>query len=374
MRKILKVFCTGAEQDRLAETYQVVARYEGFVIVEITEEKIAYITQSYPVEDITDLYTIHVGERTIDTTQTRIDAKGKLRAHPAYKGIKRLSTGPHHHLVQFIGPIKEQWLKEIKKSGGEPRVPHGNFTYVVRADAKTMAGINALPFVRWVGHLSHKDRIGPLVLARPGTKSGDVVERLPRTKVLPGFYAVDFFSAKDLAASPHQREGKASIQTHIIEVAYNAGVTDPVEETIIKAVRDLGVEGVSGVKTAKRYLIQGQLDTYQLETICSRLLVNPIIQHIVRTEQFIFPQNPQYSFSLNRMDILNDAGLAEVRSQFGFTDDELQAIIAYFREQGLSVEIIPLTGSIELASSSAEKTNSKDCTSDVSKFESYLKR
>ncbi|MBW2337581.1 MAG: hypothetical protein JRF47_12630, partial [Deltaproteobacteria bacterium] len=201
MRKILKVFCTGAEQDRLAETYQVVARYEGFVIVEITEEKIAYITQSYPVEDITDLYTIHVGERTIDTTQTRIDAKGKLRAHPAYKGIKRLSTGSHHHLVQFIGPIKEQWLKEIKKSGGEPRVPHGNFTYVVRADAKTIAGINTLPFVRWVGHLSHKDRIGPLVLARPGTKSGDVVERLPRTKVLPGFYAVDFFSPKDLAAA-----------------------------------------------------------------------------------------------------------------------------------------------------------------------------
>lgn len=201
MNKILKVFCTGVEQDRLAETYQVVARYEGFVIVETTEEKIASITQSYPVEDITDLYTIHVGERTIDTIQPRIDAKGKLRAHPAYRGIKRLSTAPHHHLVQFTGPIKEKWLKEIKKSGGEPRVPHGDFTYVVRADAKTIARISALPFVRWVGHLSHKDRIGPSVLARPGTKSGDVVERLPRTMVLPGFYAVEFFSGKDLAAA-----------------------------------------------------------------------------------------------------------------------------------------------------------------------------
>jgi len=138
--------------------------------------------------------------------------------------------------------------------------------------------------------------------------------------------------------SPYQGEGDTGGEvynkSHTVEVAYNAGVTDPVEETIMKAVRDLGVEGVSGVKTAKRYLIQGQLDTYQLETICSRLLVNPIIQHIVRTEQFIFPQNPQYRFNLNRMDILNDAGLAEVRRQFGFTDDELQAIIAYFREEG----------------------------------------
>ena len=125
-------------------------------------------------------------------------------------------------------------------------------------------------------------------------------------------------------------------QSHTVEVAYNAGVTDPVEDSIMKAVRDLGVEGISGVKTAKQFLIQGQLDESQLETICSRLLVNPIIQHIVKTEQLIPPQNPQYIFRLNQLDILNDAGLAEVRKQFDFIGDELQAIIAYFREQGRS--------------------------------------
>jgi len=142
----------------------------------------------------------------------------------------------------------------------------------------------------------------------------------------------------NLSPSPYQGEGdtggEVHNKSHTVEVAYNAGVTDPVEETIMKAVRDLGVEGISRVKTAKRYLIQGQLDAYQLETICSRLLVNPIIQHIVKTEQFIFPRNPQYRFSLNRMDILNDVGLAEVRRQFDFTDDEFQAIIAYFRKEG----------------------------------------
>jgi len=121
---------------------------------------------------------------------------------------------------------------------------------------------------------------------------------------------------------------------HTVEVTYNAGVADPVEDTIMKAVLDLGVEDVSGVKTAKRYLIQGQLNTRQLETICSRLLVNPIIQHIVKPEQPVFPKNPQYSFKLTRIDILGDAGLAEVRKQFSFTEDELQTIIAYFQGQG----------------------------------------
>ncbi|MBW2481377.1 MAG: hypothetical protein JRF38_15425 [Deltaproteobacteria bacterium] len=83
MHRILKVFCTGVDQDRLAETLQVVARYEGFVIAEIAAEKIADLARRYPVEDITDLYRIQVGDRIIDTAQPRVDAKGKLRAHPA---------------------------------------------------------------------------------------------------------------------------------------------------------------------------------------------------------------------------------------------------------------------------------------------------
>ncbi|MFC1896993.1 phosphoribosylformylglycinamidine synthase subunit PurL [Chloroflexota bacterium] len=128
--------------------------------------------------------------------------------------------------------------------------------------------------------------------------------------------------------------GEINNERHTVEVAYNAGVADPIEDTIMKAVRDLGVEDVRGVKTAKRYLIQGALNANQLETICSRFLVNPIIQHIVKPEHPVFPQNPQYSFKLTQIDILNDAGLAEVRKQFSFTEDELQAIVAYFQKKG----------------------------------------
>ncbi len=131
-------------------------------------------------------------------------------------------------------------------------------------------------------------------------------------------------------------EGGAGTDYHTIEVAYNAGVTDPVEDTIMKAVRDLGIGGVRAVKTAKRYLLQGHLNEDQLEVIYNRLLVNPIIQHVVKSEQFGFPENPQYEFRLNQVGILelDDAGLLQLRHQFGFTDGELQAIIAYFRKQG----------------------------------------
>ncbi len=133
---------------------------------------------------------------------------------------------------------------------------------------------------------------------------------------------------QSLTTPPHHEEAANS---HVVEVAYNAGVTDPVEETIMKALGDLGVSGVRAVKTAKRYLLQGQPAAAELETICSRLLVNPIVQHVVK--EFHFPENPRYHFRLNQIDILSQAGRDETSRQFGFTEDELQAIAGYFQRQ-----------------------------------------
>ena len=120
---------------------------------------------------------------------------------------------------------------------------------------------------------------------------------------------------------------------HAVEVAHNAGVTDPVEDSALKAIRDLGLSNVRAVRTGKRYLIEGQLDGEQLGLICGRLLVNPIIQHIVEQELLSLPENPQYSFRLEQLDILG-AGKVEVSGRFGFTDDEFQAILGYFQQQG----------------------------------------
>ena len=130
-------------------------------------------------------------------------------------------------------------------------------------------------------------------------------------------------------------EDEVKAGCHTVEIAYNAGVTDPIEASVMKAVRDLGIENVKAVKTAKRYIIEGQLDGYQLEVICRKLLMNPIIQHVVRQESIIFPENPQYRFELERIDIFEspEVELSRIRHRFGFTNDELQAITAYFHKQ-----------------------------------------
>jgi len=125
----------------------------------------------------------------------------------------------------------------------------------------------------------------------------------------------------------HGSNGEAKAN-HSIEVAYNAGVIDPVEATILKALDDLGIAGVRAVKTARRYLIEGELEDTELATISDKLLVNPIIQHAVRTEPLAFPESPQYEF------VLKELELNEIGKQFSFSQDELHAITAYFKRLG----------------------------------------
>ena len=197
MDRIIKVFCSRAEQAELAKLHRVIERYPAFVLLQVPARTAQAMARQYPVEDITALYTIQTGERSIDTARPRVDVTGKLRAHPAYRDVKRLAPGRHHYLVQFVGPIKSAWLKAVKQAGGEPRAPYENFAYVVRANDRQRATIAALPFVRWVGHLPHRARLAP-GLAIP--LKGRARAALPRTRKRPGVFTVEFFGPEDLRA------------------------------------------------------------------------------------------------------------------------------------------------------------------------------
>ncbi|MBN1366916.1 MAG: phosphoribosylformylglycinamidine synthase subunit PurS, partial [Dehalococcoidales bacterium] len=120
-----------------------------------------------------------------------------------------------------------------------------------------------------------------------------------------------------------------------IEVTNNPGVTDPTEDSIMKAITDLGIK-VKAVKTARRYLIKGKFTKQQLDNIIFRLLINPVIQHVVTEEKYGFIEPPQYKFKLNHIDLLNadKKFLTELKRNFNFNDDEFKAIIAYFKQIG----------------------------------------
>ena len=123
----------------------------------------------------------------------------------------------------------------------------------------------------------------------------------------------------------------------IIEIAYNPGVLDPVEDSIKKGIRDLGIQGVESVKTARRYHLGGQLTENTLKTIADKLLVNPVIQHIVTGIERTSLPSAAYSFALNVIDVIDidDKGLLALsRNRLWLSLDEMKCIQSYFRKQG----------------------------------------
>ncbi len=133
-------------------------------------------------------------------------------------------------------------------------------------------------------------------------------------------------------ANPRTRE------QFIIEVAYNPGVMDPVEESALKGIRDLGIQAKISVKTAKKYIISGKLSTAQLKTISEKLLYNKLIQHIVDPQVLEADTQdlPAYNFNLISVDLLgaSDTKLSEIskRGQLFLNLNEMRQIRNYFRK------------------------------------------
>lgn len=95
----------------------------------------------------------------------------------------------------------------------------------------------------------------------------------------------------------------------VIEVTYNAGVMDPVEESVRKGILDLGIGGVETVKTARKYIISGKASGKDLKTISEKLLFNKVIQHVVSGHDSYTSKNPpKYGFKLVTVAMLGASG------------------------------------------------------------------
>jgi len=124
---------------------------------------------------------------------------------------------------------------------------------------------------------------------------------------------------------------------HLIEVAYNPGVMDPVEESVVKGIHDLVIANIEAVKTAKRYLLWGELSKEALQSICDKLLVNSVVQHIVARREAVSLPPAIYEFSLETIDLRgmdDDALMALSRDRFWLNLTEMKRIQSYFSGLG----------------------------------------
>ncbi|MFA4888801.1 MAG: phosphoribosylformylglycinamidine synthase subunit PurL [Candidatus Omnitrophota bacterium] len=128
----------------------------------------------------------------------------------------------------------------------------------------------------------------------------------------------------------------------VVEVAYNPGVMDPVEESALKAIRDLGITTVTSVRTAKKYLISGSLSAPELKTIAEKLLYNKLIQHVIdskaTSQKPLGNETANYQFKLTTVELikLSDSQLLKLSKdgQLFLNLQEMRQIQDYFKTIG----------------------------------------
>ncbi|MEP9412053.1 MAG: phosphoribosylformylglycinamidine synthase subunit PurL [Candidatus Brocadia sp.] len=123
---------------------------------------------------------------------------------------------------------------------------------------------------------------------------------------------------------------------HIVEISRKPGVMDPVEQSVLKALRDIGIS-IDGVKTAQKYIINGNISNETIRSIATKVLANAKIEDI-----FIYPEtanynhgNTQYSFKKQTLPLLDadNKQLEEISilGQLSLNLQEMQAIQRYYQ-------------------------------------------
>jgi serine protease AprX len=215
------------------EGVTLLAEYDDYVLAEVSDEELERLRAAhYEIEVQPESLTLSVRGRPVSleapgpvgpevtaTPSTGPDAGG---VHTLSAGPSPQSLGPgrHYYLVQFVGPVKSEWLAEIEAHGGRPEEPVPPHAYIVGLDAASydwLAGEERPGYVRWVGHYSAELRID-LDLIQSLAADLDEPHRHPPARGLseseqsppdysgisqagrvPAAFTISFFEPEDLA-------------------------------------------------------------------------------------------------------------------------------------------------------------------------------
>lgn len=125
----------------------------------------------------------------------------------------------------------------------------------------------------------------------------------------------------------------------LIEVHLKSGVTDPVAESVVTALSDMGVMP-NHVRTARKYVLLGEVRPADIETIAKRVLANDCIEDVVVGDE-AEPPNPHlrpYQLDIVSWPIrdLDDRGLEALSKErdLFLNLTEMKTIQDYFGRMG----------------------------------------
>ncbi|MHC4871424.1 MAG: phosphoribosylformylglycinamidine synthase subunit PurL [Planctomycetota bacterium] len=142
---------------------------------------------------------------------------------------------------------------------------------------------------------------------------------------------VDKFSVdKDVIAAP---------EAVVVEVSRRTGVMDPVEGSVLKAVRLMGISA-DWVRTSNKYLIYGKVSEEEVKAAGEKLLANDVIEEITVGKNAPHDVSKGADFKFEKIEIdltgLSDAELEKLSTdkQLYLSLPEMQCVRDYFAAQG----------------------------------------
>ncbi|MFH1996056.1 MAG: phosphoribosylformylglycinamidine synthase subunit PurL [Candidatus Omnitrophota bacterium] len=184
---------------------------------------------------------------------------------------------------------------------------------------------------RDVEDLGFKNRIKDVKTVHVYLIDGDLTEK-QITRICEHLL-IDRVTQTYSCSGPVYGAGENEYQT--VEVSFNPGVMDPVEDSVKKGIRDLGLPAVRNVRTGRKYLFKGKLSRREIIAISEKLLFNKLIQHRVKKPSSEIIEPPAYIFSLEHINILAASGrqlkkISKDRHIF-LSLEEMRTIQKYFR-------------------------------------------
>jgi subtilisin family serine protease len=144
---------------------RVLATYPSSILAEVNEEQAKQLeSEGFQLESLT-------GKETIKLRSIEFEPTIEVPVIPKALGLQPVEegeAGENHWIVQFIGPVKSEWVEAIRALGGRvgEYVPDNAFLVWMSSGVKDQ--VSQADFVRWVGSYKPAYKISPLLMGIRG--------------------------------------------------------------------------------------------------------------------------------------------------------------------------------------------------------------
>ncbi|UCD92268.1 MAG: S8 family serine peptidase [Methanobacteriota archaeon] len=181
-----------------ARGVDVVESYGGFVLANLAEREMRFLKhQGFSVEAERELHTVALNGFTIDTRVGTPSLPSDLFIEAYPMGMDG------RYIVQFIGPVKDEWTRTVTNLGAEVGNYLPNNAFIVNMNEETKDIVSRLRFVQWVDVFQPAYKIRPelwdkddsfdvKIITYEGKGANSVLARLTEEQTISAYVGEDF--------------------------------------------------------------------------------------------------------------------------------------------------------------------------------------